>query len=240
MRRAAFTLIELMIVVAIISILAVMAVAVMDRAAPRARLLADDSEIQQYLLKARTRAAQTRATQKVCLYSDVDPSDKVSGGRLLWLEWDDLDTTNTPTVPAATPVCTNEFAYASQGYTIASVAVKPLCTSSDGKWCVREEVDFGPQTHAGAIGHPSDGVSIYRFKDATGTWQSALKELELTYGPMGTIAGYSSLSQGQIQLSSADECLVPMQCTASNGTGFKEVFDVGFVLGGAVRASEGL
>jgi prepilin-type N-terminal cleavage/methylation domain-containing protein len=245
-RPSGFTLIELMIVLAIIAIAASLAFAAASGSRPRTRLVAATSEIRVQLLKARTQAMKTRKYSKLCFWNDATPFDATSAGLMLSLECRAVGssgcvqerdvcqgTAGAPTfkantVDATSNVCDSDF------------------------WCVTGGVSYGATTTttiAGVSieGKGSDQVSINRFWTgsplAAGA-QGTAAILETTFDSaarVNELRSTTSALNAAIELTNNDQCLNSASVPVAAGgscVNFQNRIRASYTFGGAVRIQE--
>ena len=225
MRRSqGFTLIELMLVLAIISILTAIAFGVYAGGIPDARLREADTSVQQTLIQARAEAVRKHRYQKVCFFADPLPFDATPLGVVRRYE---CATDGTAGCPAAT-ICS-----ATADATTAAPVTAANLTCAAGTWCLLSNatVDFS------SLYYSRYKTVIWGFdkvQNSSAPNATVLTTLELTYSPTGTLnAGRSSGSYtaGTILVSDLDFCKpsAPPSCTS---TKFKTI---NYALGGTVR-----
>lgn len=257
LRRAkAFTLVELMIVVAIVGVLSVLAIGVAGNTAARSRMLGTASDVRAALAEARMRSVRTGRFHKVCIFSDDQSGNPngVSRGRILTFGCNGTGTqcgvglfcssmvdagTYTGTVltnPAylfpdayvTTPANLERPSFATNVSFPTSNGCDPANTT---RWCAiaDDAIEVVSKTKVSIAGYVANGAF------STGT-------LEVTYGPNGLVLpSASTFPSARIRVLHADHCTSGALCntTTYNGTNlaFQNQLDVEYTFGGAVRVA---
>lgn len=228
-RASAFTLIELVIVIAVIGILAVLAIGTRIGNQPRTRLVASASEIRLTLMQARTAAVRSGANHKVCVFKDVSTTALPASGRVLVFQCG-LAGVGTPGLASCpgTTICNNVDAADATLFTAALAD----CTAQN--WCPVNDINGLKEINLGAGSKLDENVSINRFLD-TGGADTTRNSIELTYLPNGILDRIrSSNVSGSIELVNHDQCLPTIAACSS----FQNAMRVSFNTGGGARLSE--
>lgn len=213
-----FTLIELMIVLAIVSIVSILAIGTLQGQSNLAKSRQASSDIQTQLLRARSAAVRTNAMQKVCIYRDPDPTDAVNLGQTLRFNCFNVGDAGCPTGN----ICSDVDASNATKFD----STKTTCVA--GMWCPSAVAD----DYLDLSGTPP--VSVYGFGNMPGAAlpATARNAVEITYGPNGLVdtrrstAGYF---QGTVYVSSTDFCSTAA-CSA-----FTRMRLISYTFGGTVR-----
>lgn len=200
---AAFTLIELVVVLGIVAILATIGLSTAIGNRPKIRLTAASSEVRLALLKARTTAVRTTRNVKVCVFRDGDPMTlpAANNGRLV------VFSCNTPGRAGCfgTTICTNAAAATGvqwSGTTDLGTTLVPCPGATANRWC--EEPLLGLEL--GAAPRNEEQVSISRFLTTSNT-DTTRDSIELTYTSAGSIDPQrSSNASARIELVNRELC----------------------------------
>jgi len=251
-RQSAFTLIELMIVLAIISISAALAIGAMAGNQPRTRLVAAISDVRIEMLRARTEAMKSQKYAKLCFWNDATPFDanpaglmvrlecRVAGGAGCVQERDVCQGSAAAPTFKANTVDPNSNVVNAAGVCLANF------------WCLKSGVSFGATAPFTLSGMPieargSEKVSINRFwtgaVSAPGA-QGTAAILETTFDSRASVNDLRSTAtalSGAVEMTNSDQCLsatgsrVPAGGTCVN---FQNRIRASYTFGGAVRIQE--
>lgn len=251
-RRAGFTLIELMIVLAIIGISAAMAIAAVAGNKPRTRLVASISDIRVELLRTRTQAMKTQKYVKLCFWNDPTPFDDTSAGLMLLLE---CRTAGSAGCAQQNNVCQGTAASPSFAATTVdpSSTIDPATGTCDAEfWCVKSGTNFGAidtTTIAGVAieGRGAEHVSINRFwtgSPAVPGTEGTAAILETTFDSAAKVNQLRTTTgalSGAVELTNFDQCVNAAGSPTSPGAGcvnFLNRIRASYSFGGAVRIQE--
>lgn len=226
--QSGFTLIELMVVLAIIGIMSALAVGVAAGQNQVARLNQSTTDIQSAMLRARAEAVRTGVLQKVCLYADPATTDANPLGVLIRFRCFSAGDQACSTAAAGGTICQNVAATSATKYDTAQTG----CIA--GQWCVStdpaENVDLSVGSHSSIAGFANA-------PHATGV--GAQLAVELTYNSLGILDQRRStpgFQQGTIFVSSYDFCQ-PGIPPAGTCTGVSRSMRASYVLGGNVQVT---
>ena len=210
-----FTLIELMVVIAIIGFLAVLAIGTLNAGVPRARLLQTTQDVQSVMMKARGRALRRQRHQKVCLFRDSTPTTSPSGTTLSF-----------ECFTAGSGGCTGNETICGDVDSSGTLYDTTKATCAADTWCLLSSEGIDLTSTTNAVGR----ISINGF-GPSGTSIGTRNGIEITYGSTGTINAKrttSGFTQGVIFLSST---------ALYDGTNFTRYGMINFTLGGTSRIS---
>ena len=231
-RSAGFSLLELMVVLAIIGIVAAMAFSISVGNRPRTRLVAHSSEHRLQLLKTRTEAVKTAKNQKICIFRDQDPAVLPAEGRLVRFECGTPGIAGCTSAVTGIPICLNAPADQTLPARADQWTAAAVDCADSTLWClVQDDMDLGLPPKL------SDKVSINRFllSDLT---DSGRDSIEITYLPTGLVDSLRStpgMTSGSIELTNHDMCL---PSTTDCSDGFLNRMRVQYAAGGTTRVTE--
>ena len=232
-RQSAFTLVELMLVLAIIAIMATIAWSTTIGNRPKSRLTSNTSEVRLQLLKARTAAVRTGRNHKVCIFRDDSAMTLPAKGRMVVFSCNSTGLAGCP----GGPICqgTTPDTGAVQWTGTLDSAPCPV-TANPTQWCVEPTTgNSALGINLGSTAKAPENVSISRFLTyANPPADSGLDGIEITYIPSGFIdraRSTPSLTSGSIELVNRDLCAG----SCSTFADFTAAMRVEYTSGGGAR-----
>ena len=202
-RSQGFTIIELLVVMAIMGLLAILALSTVQGQLPKSRLNSTMGDVKMIMVRSRTDAVRNRRLQKVCMFADDDPTDAVDRGRILTFVCEVTGNGGC----ASTTICNNVDATSGALFTAGDVDVGGsasacMAFTTQDKWCLLENLDLS------VGGRALDDVSIDGFETFANV-DSGRSGVEITYNIQGAVSlGRSTpgMTTGKVVFSNYNLC----------------------------------